>query len=132
MEQLRPVPTANHSISKTFVQPDLKKCTHVNLRDDTVRPPLKATYDGPFKVTDRDDKLMNILRKDKPVRVSIDRVKAAYLCDDEQETNQHQIARHACTDQKADENNQKQHTKRTQTSSSGRRIRLPVRFAENV
>ncbi|XP_037930031.1 uncharacterized protein LOC119664650 [Teleopsis dalmanni] len=132
MEQLRPVPTANHSISKTFVQPDLNKCTHVYLRDDTIRLPLKAPYDGPFKVTDRDDKLMTILRKDKSVRVSIDRVKAAYLCDDEQETNQHQIARHACTHRKADENNQKQHTKKTQTSSSGRRIRLPVRFAENV
>ncbi|XP_037929631.1 uncharacterized protein LOC119675302 [Teleopsis dalmanni] len=131
MEQLRLVPTANHSISKTFIQPDLKKCTHVYLRDDTVRPSLKAPYDGPFKVTDRDNKLMTILWKDKPVRVSIDRVKAAYICDDEQETNQHQIARHSCTHRKA-ENNQKQHTKRTQTSSSGRRIRLPVRFAENV
>ncbi|XP_037960310.1 uncharacterized protein LOC119689535 [Teleopsis dalmanni] len=99
MEQLRLVPMANKTstISKTFVQPDLKKCDHVYLRDDTVPSPLKAPYDGPFTATDSDNKLMTILREDKPVRVSIDRVNAASLCDDEQKTDQQQTAQQCKT-----------------------------------
>lgn len=78
MENIKPVPTANHSSNKIFVQPEIKNCTHVFLRDDSVRKPLKQPYDGPFKVISHDDKTFDIIIRDKTVKVSIDRIKAAF------------------------------------------------------
>ncbi|KMQ83373.1 gag-pol protein [Lasius niger] len=40
MQQIRPRPTAHHIRNKTFVYKDLYTCTHVFLRDDSVRRPL--------------------------------------------------------------------------------------------
>lgn len=79
MQQLKPVPAANHSTNKTFIQKDLHKCTHVFLRDDTVRTPLKSPYDGPFKVVEKGKKTFDILINNKIIKVSIDRIKAAHI-----------------------------------------------------
>ena len=47
MNELKPLPTSNHSHQMVFIQKLLAKYRHVFLRDDTVRPPLKAPYDKP-------------------------------------------------------------------------------------
>ncbi|XP_037931176.1 uncharacterized protein K02A2.6-like [Teleopsis dalmanni] len=75
MSQIRPGPTKE----KVFLQKELQHATHVFLKDDSVRPPLKTP---PFKATRRSDKMYDLLIKDKPVRVSVDRVKAAFLSSD--------------------------------------------------
>lgn len=84
MDKIKPVPASNHANNKVFVQKELQTCTHVFLRDDSVRKPLKAPYDGPYKVLSRNDKTMEIQIKDRKVRVSLDRVKAAFLPIDDQ------------------------------------------------
>lgn len=86
MEEIRPVQIANHSNNKIFVHKDLKTCTHVFLRDDAVRPPLKAPYDGPYEVLSRTNKTFELKVKNRTVRVSIDRLKPAYFSMEDQPT----------------------------------------------
>ncbi|GFR88414.1 delta-aminolevulinic acid dehydratase [Elysia marginata] len=53
----------------------------VYVRHDAHRGPLVRPYDGPFKVLCRSNKHFDILRHNKPTRVSIDRLKPAYSAD---------------------------------------------------
>ena len=62
-----------------FVHKDLSDCTHVFVRNDAKKPPLQATYDGPFKVADRKPRHFVIAHNDgRTDTVSIDRLKPAY------------------------------------------------------
>lgn len=79
MARLRPTPASRHGKPDTFVFKDLSSCTHVFLRDDTVRASLQPPYSGPHEVTKRDDKNFTIILKGKEVKVSIDRLKPAYV-----------------------------------------------------
>ncbi|GFX08992.1 gag-pol polyprotein [Trichonephila clavipes] len=54
-DSIRPSPASNHSKRSVFVHPALKDCSHVFIRNDTVRKPLQAPYDGPFKIFHRTD-----------------------------------------------------------------------------
>ena len=78
-------PEANkHPISKTiFVHPDLNSCSHVFIRNDFVRKSLQPPYDGPYRVIERKAKVHIIQKNDKSVHVSIDRLKPAYLLNDD-------------------------------------------------
>jgi cleavage and polyadenylation specificity factor subunit 1 len=78
MAQLKPIDTSHHTPDKVFVQKDLKTCSHVFLRDDTVKAPLKAPYDGPFQVLERNDKNFIIDINGKRTTVTIDRIKASF------------------------------------------------------
>ena len=74
--------TPTRTQSQTFyVDPRLKRCTHVFLRCDRIRKPLQPPYDGPFKVLNRSDKTFTILLNGKEEVVSIDRLKAAFVED---------------------------------------------------
>jgi hypothetical protein len=63
----------------TFVRHELKKCTHVFLRQDTTRRVLEPPYSGPYQVLSRREKTMQILVRDRPITMSTDRVKPAYM-----------------------------------------------------
>ncbi|GFS56070.1 transposon Tf2-6 polyprotein [Trichonephila clavipes] len=65
-----------------FVPTNLKRCSHVFLRVDSVQPPLSQNYTGPHEVIRRTDKVFTILINGKWKAVSIDRVKPAYVWDD--------------------------------------------------
>ena len=78
MAKLRPVslrqqPTSSH------VPSDFTSCTHVFVRHDAVRKPLRQPYDGPFKILHRSDKHFTLAIKDKPQTISLDRLKPAHL-----------------------------------------------------
>ena len=61
----------------------LKNCSHVFVRNDTIKPPLKSPYSGPFKVIGRTEKYFTIAVNGKQDTVSIDRIKPAFnICDD--------------------------------------------------
>lgn len=78
MSNLRPQPTrAHHRFS--YVHPALETCTHVLLRDDTVRKPLVPPYQGPYELIARHEKYFTILQRGKENNVSIDRVKPAFM-----------------------------------------------------
>ncbi|KAH8344971.1 hypothetical protein KR084_008388, partial [Drosophila pseudotakahashii] len=83
MTQLQPLQTSDHATTRTsFVHKHLQTSSHVFIRDDTVRSPLKAPYDGPYPVLHREDKFFDVEVKGKRLRVSIDRLKPAHLPDD--------------------------------------------------
>lgn len=79
MDAIRPTPASRHSLPKTFVFPELSKCSHIFLRDDTVRRPLQPPYTGPHPVISRKDKTITLFIRGRQTEVSIDRVKPAHL-----------------------------------------------------
>lgn len=83
MATLRPVPAIRHGTATTFVFQELANCSHVFLRDDQVRRPLQPPYTGPHPVVARDEKTITIIVNGKERRVSIDRVKPAFIIPDE-------------------------------------------------
>lgn len=137
MDNLRPVPTSNHSTNKVFVQKDLKTCTHVFVRDDTVRPPLKAPYDGPFEVLSRNDKYFIIKRGNKTDKVSIDRIKAAFITTEEEEQrkksnkkkNQEPKTPPNSTPQSKPSQSENKASTEIKTTRSGRKVHFPKRFS---
>ncbi|CAI2736261.1 unnamed protein product [Schistosoma spindalis] len=78
MRSVKPVSTRPQS-TDVFVQPDLRHSTHVFVRRDSHRRPLESTYEGPFKVLQRESKYYIIDKNGTNESISIDRLKAAYL-----------------------------------------------------
>ena len=74
---------SNHGKRNAFVSSDLKSCSHVFVRVDSVRKPLQHPYEGPFKVLKRQEKSFDVLIGGKRQRISIDRLKPAFLCSPE-------------------------------------------------
>lgn len=92
LERLRPVETAHHSTKNIFIFEDLKTCSHVYVRDDTVKSSLQQPYIGPFKVISRCNNFKNFELQVKGVRkrININRLKPAYFesdCLERQDTN---------------------------------------------
>ena len=56
----------------------LRTCTHVFVRDTTVKPSLSPPYQGPYEVLQRREKTFLLLLGAKQDWVSIDRLKPAY------------------------------------------------------
>ncbi|GFY73786.1 transposon Tf2-11 polyprotein [Trichonephila inaurata madagascariensis] len=81
MRTLQPIPTSAHSNSSMFVSTNLKSCSHVFLRVNSVQPPLSQNYTGPYEVIRRTAKVFTILINGRKKAVSIDRVKPAYMQD---------------------------------------------------
>jgi cleavage and polyadenylation specificity factor subunit 1 len=79
LARVRPIPATRHAFPVTFVHRNLEKCTHVFLRQDTTRRAFEPPYSGPYKVLSRREKTMQILVRDRPITVSTDRVKPAYM-----------------------------------------------------
>lgn len=92
MGALRPVPTSNHSVRTAYVHPDLQTTTHVFIRNDKVKPPLTPPYSGPYRVVERDDKFLTVDVQNVPQRVSMDRLKAAYVPASHQLAEEHSYA----------------------------------------
>jgi hypothetical protein len=79
MARLRPVPASHHASSATFVHKYLHNCRHVFLRQDASRRALEPPYNDPYQVLSRREKTLQLLVRGKPVTVSADRVKPAYV-----------------------------------------------------
>jgi len=73
-----PIPPRQHNRASA-VAPDLLTSSHVFIRHDAVRRPLKRPYDGPFRVLQRNAKHFKIDRDGKTDTVCIDRLKPAYM-----------------------------------------------------
>lgn len=71
------------STRTTFVHPELKVCKYVFVRNDTVRKPLQPPYDGPYRVISRADKYYVVDLINRQVRISIDRLKPAFVLDND-------------------------------------------------
>ncbi|XP_046801099.1 uncharacterized protein LOC124418528 [Lucilia cuprina] len=83
---VRPTPTAHHNKGKMFILKNLHDSTHVFLRTDAVRGPLKTPNTGPYKVIKRlSDRLYTIRIKENDVNVSTDRLKPAFIINETQQ-----------------------------------------------
>lgn len=78
MSNIQPPAASRHSKKSVFVHEDLKSCQHVFVRKDALRGALEPPYTGPYRVTDRTEKIIKIEVNGKTVSVSIDRTKPAY------------------------------------------------------
>ncbi|BHF66575.1 hypothetical protein SprV_0200959700 [Sparganum proliferum] len=76
MRTLSPV-APRSSASPSHLEKDLATCSHVYLRCDRVRRPLKPPDDNPFRVLSRGTKTLCIQRPNREEVVSVDRPKAS-------------------------------------------------------
>ncbi|KAH8317991.1 hypothetical protein KR074_003068, partial [Drosophila pseudoananassae] len=119
MSQLPTTKPVHHHTPQEFVHPDLHHCTHVFVRVDRVKTPLAANYEGPFEVVTKHDKYFILKGHTKDNKVSIDRLKPAYIFKDETPPTQEQTtAPTAQTPEKV--------------SRSGRRIRFPAKYLSQL
>ena len=73
----------HHGKQKVFLQPALFDTKFVFVRTDAVKKSLQQPYEGPYLVIQRHDKFFDLLISGKQQRVSIDRVKPAFVLNDE-------------------------------------------------
>jgi hypothetical protein len=119
MASLRPVPAAHHASSATFVHKDLHNSTHVFLRQNATRRTLEPSYSGPYQFLSRREKTLWLLVCGKPVTVSADKVKLAYMLN---EADCGSTIFNPLSSATADI------APATQTTRSGRHVRFPARF----
>lgn len=75
---IKQVPTDTSSSRKgqlNYELPNLNNCTHVLVRTDKVKAPLKFSYEGPYEVIRRTRKFYVVRINDKNNSVSVDRLK---------------------------------------------------------
>lgn len=70
-----------HGNAPVYVPANLLTCNFVFLRSE-MRKGLQCPYTGPYRVIERDDKTITIEREGRTGKVSIDRVKPAYILSD--------------------------------------------------
>ncbi|XP_064470132.1 uncharacterized protein LOC135384880 [Ornithodoros turicata] len=81
MTKLRPVLHRTPPATHVFVSQDLKTCTHVFVRRDTLRKPPDPRYDGPYLVVKRNIKAYVVDVGRRHDIIAIDRLKPAYIED---------------------------------------------------
>lgn len=87
VENLRPMSRAESDSRKIFIHKELESCSHVFVRNDTVRKPLTPNYDGPYPVLSRNPKTFKIQLPNRQTEISIDRLKPAFLLNDQLDNN---------------------------------------------
>jgi hypothetical protein len=70
---LKPIPATRHASLATFVHNNLK-CKHVFLQQDTTRRVTEPPYSSPYQVLSWREKTMQILVRDRPITMSLDKV----------------------------------------------------------
>lgn len=77
--------TSSHGNNKpVFIHQDLKSCKQVFVRNDAVKKQFQPTYDGPYKVLERDSKTFKLqIPGRKSTVISIDRLKPAFTIDED-------------------------------------------------
>lgn len=110
IKKFKPISMKSNNSKAFFVHPDLKDCSHVFLRNDRIKKSLTCPYEGPYKVLEKSDKVYKIQLTDRIISVSIDRLKPAYLLN---------------------ENVIRDNNVNVKKTKSGRIIKTPVRFLFN-
>lgn len=79
LQTVCPKPTAHYHEKKIFLFKDLVTCSHIFVRVNNTKRPLQPSYEGPYQVLARDDK---ISIKGQLTTIFIDRVKPAHFEND--------------------------------------------------
>ena len=136
MQRLTPAPPRRVD-QPHHVSPNLRNCPFVFIRVDKVRPPLQPPYDGSYRVLDGQDKYFVIDINGFKEKVSIDRLRVAYLDDKIQTPSSTQEPTIPPTPQPTSATITENTTTLTNSPTSilkktrsGRTIRQPLRFAD--
>jgi hypothetical protein len=124
MDQLRPTPAARHASPATFVHKDLLDSTHVFLRQDAIRRSLEPPYSGPHRVIARTDKTFTIVVRGRHTTVSADRVKPAFILED----NLHDSSSPPAQPRSTTAEPATIEPQPPKTTRSGRTVRFPARY----
>jgi hypothetical protein len=127
MTHLRPVPATHHANPGTFMHKDLTNCTHVFLRQDSASRALQPPYSGPYQVLSRKDKPLKLLVRGKPITVSADRVKPAYILNEDDSGHTTPKPTDTATPTKAPPDIPTPPSA-IKTTRSGRHVHFPLRF----
>ena len=84
VEKFIPCKQTYRDTRKTYTHPDLHTSSHVFIRVDAAKQPLTPPYTGPYKVLQRKPKAFQLQIRNSTDWVSIDRLKPAYLLNDDQ------------------------------------------------
>lgn len=70
----------SHGITKTFMPKGIDKCKFVWIKRETRRP-LQPVYEGPYRVSRRneDGKVIEVIRRGRTERISIDKIRPAFI-----------------------------------------------------
>ena len=136
MSEIRPLPTSHHGGKKTFMFRDLETSPYVFVRHDAIGGPLQPPYDGPYWVIQRGEKTFTIRVKDKSVKVSVDRLKSAFIVSEdiehlERSAQTHDVfgPRKIFRPQSREQAQQSEGDARAHyTTRLGRKVRFPDRF----
>lgn len=83
MQDLPLTKPQRHGIQQHFIHPALKDCKFVFVRVDRVRSPLEPSYEGPYEVLSKNEKYFAVKMNQRESKISIDRLKSAYIYNDE-------------------------------------------------
>lgn len=84
IQDFKSIPPAHHDKPVVYVDKQIQNCTHVFIRKDAVRLSLEPPYEGPYQIIKRNnDKVYTIRVKNKNETVSVDRLKPAYIINEE-------------------------------------------------
>ena len=61
VERLQPKPTSAHRRPAVYLPGELENATHVFVRRGGVQPSLTAPFEGPFRVSDRNDQNFDVV-----------------------------------------------------------------------
>ena len=107
---------------------DIFTCTHVWVREDAVKPPLAELYKGPHLVIDRSSKYFTVITDHGLKKVSIDRLKSAYVLPEANYEDNERIEEDLSTYLLEKEHDDEV----VETTTTGRKINLPNRFKDYV
>ena len=79
MQKLQAPKVEFHGNEPNQMPGDLAKTGFVYVRHDAHRHPLRRPYDGPFKILETHDKYFTLLIKSHREKISVDRLKTAYI-----------------------------------------------------
>ena len=139
MRKLIPPIPKFHSQQTTYVPSNLASTGYVYVRVDSHRSPLQRPYEGPYRIIDTKDKYFIVDMKGRVEKISIDRLKAAYVshpyasCTRAKEPDSATKSKPECTYNTKGSNPTPVTvtvvpTKRPTTTRSGRKTQLPLRL----
>ena len=133
IRNLKPTPTSHHGKKNFFISSKLKDASHVFLYNNLNQGSLQPNYLGPYKVLKKENKYFDIDVDGMEKRVSVDRLKPAFLLTD----NDHETIVHdkiptppptSLTSTKSTSSTIL--TPAKSSTQSGRRVRFPSKFVD--
>ena len=87
MHSAIPPPTMYHTTPQQHLPPNLAQSGYVYVRVDSHRSPLQRPYEGPFRIIATSDKYFTLDINGRSDKVSVDRLKPAYILPNPNNTN---------------------------------------------